>query len=345
MQLETWTITGAGFHFGRHGLGQEETSVHLPSDSLFAALAARLAALQGAAAVDAWLEPFRANAPPFVLSSTFPFAGSVRYYPAPAWKGQAEKSGADAKQLKKVQFISEKLFQAVCAGKPLADLFPQAHYRAGLLTHPDEKPGLPETILGGEQRVWEVEKTPRVALGRVVQNSQIYFTGRVQFAPGCGLWFAVRWLEQDAARQALFENLLADLGEAGLGGERSVGYGACSFERMPAAPELPLAENQSWISLSRYLPQPDEVGALAAPSSAYSLVRVGGWLVSPVRRDQRRRTVNLIQEGAVLGPLPRSVPGQVVDVRPRYKAVNDPLGHPVYRCGLAFSTPFKGGLP
>ena len=85
MLLDTWTITGKGFHFGKHGLGQEETLIHLPSDSLFAALAARLAALKGSQAVAEWMQPFCDGDPPFVLSSAFPFAGKVRFFPRTGW--------------------------------------------------------------------------------------------------------------------------------------------------------------------------------------------------------------------------------------------------------------------
>jgi CRISPR/Cas system CSM-associated protein Csm4 (group 5 of RAMP superfamily) len=47
MQLECWNIQGASFHFGTHGLGQEQTMVTMPSDSLFGALVARLARTHG----------------------------------------------------------------------------------------------------------------------------------------------------------------------------------------------------------------------------------------------------------------------------------------------------------
>ncbi len=46
MQLESWTITGNGFHFGKHGLGQEQTYITMPSDSLFAALVSRMACMK-----------------------------------------------------------------------------------------------------------------------------------------------------------------------------------------------------------------------------------------------------------------------------------------------------------
>src|SRR5262245_2044132 len=103
MRVEVWKISGpSGFHFGRHGLGQEETLANMPSDSLFAALINRLALTAGAD-VEAFMKPFKDNDPPFVLSSTFPFAGAVLFFPVPFVAiGMTAKHG-DAKRFKRVQ--------------------------------------------------------------------------------------------------------------------------------------------------------------------------------------------------------------------------------------------------
>ena len=52
MEIDVWHINGNGFHFGRHGLEQEESRIHFPSDSLFAALVARMVELYGASEVE-----------------------------------------------------------------------------------------------------------------------------------------------------------------------------------------------------------------------------------------------------------------------------------------------------
>ena len=83
MQLELWQITGEGFHFGRHGLEQEESGVHFPSDSLFAALVARMVALFGSTEVEEFGKAFLNGKPYFVLSSAFPRAGDVLFFPVP----------------------------------------------------------------------------------------------------------------------------------------------------------------------------------------------------------------------------------------------------------------------
>lgn len=337
MQVEVWKISGpSGFHFGRHGLGQEETFATMSSDSLFAALVSRLAAKEGAAAVDAFMKPFQENAAPFAFSSTFPFAGGVLFFPVPfALVGATAKSG-NAKQYKRVQYISEVLFRRLLAGASLQEIYTKENKLSdSILLDASEKDILPREIKDG-QPIWTIKTRPRVTLGRSAQKSSIYFTGQVTYAHDCGLWFGVYW--RDAAESTRVAALFADLGDSGLGAERSVGFGSC--KTLPGGSiELPDPKDHPWVSLSRYLPREDETAALN--NGSYKIVNVGGWLDSPVKRGQRRRAVNMLEEGATLSPLKNPIPGKVADVSPMYNGSN-PLGHPVYRSGLALAVAWKG---
>ena len=84
MELQTWKITGGPFHFGRHGLGLEEASAVFTSDSLTAALAACLSHLESPEEVDAWASASH----DWLLTSAFPFAGRVRFFPTPSQSSQ-----------------------------------------------------------------------------------------------------------------------------------------------------------------------------------------------------------------------------------------------------------------
>ena len=89
MQMDIWNINGkGGFHFGRHGLGQEESHHYLNSDTLFAALVSRLAISRGPQAATDWVQPFMEESPPLVISSAFPRIRDLRFYPTPAGKSQ-----------------------------------------------------------------------------------------------------------------------------------------------------------------------------------------------------------------------------------------------------------------
>lgn len=346
MQIECWSIQGNTFHFGQHGIGQEETAVTLPSDSLFAALVARLARSQGAQAVEDFCRPFCEGNPPFVLSSTFLRAGDVCFFPVPlSAKRGANTSDVDAKKLKKIEFVSEQVFKQLISGTALDILYSSGKFlqNGKLLLSVEEFNTLP-TAIKSDDKIWEVAQRPRVTIDRGTSASAIFFTGGVTFAQECGLWFGIRWLKDDAALKDDLANLIADLADAGLGAERSTGMGAAAIGKMTAPLELP-DPNTAWVSLSRYLPLADETNSLAEKGSAYALKAVGGWLDSPTRSGQRRRMVNLLTEGAVIGAKPmRTAPGQMVDVRPVYEKDTDPIGHPVYRNGFALAVEIIGGV-
>lgn len=340
MQVEVWRISGSsGFHFGRHGLGQEETFATMPSDSLFSALINRLAV--SGADVESFMQPFKAHDAPFALSSTFPYAGGVLFFPVPfAVIGSISKE-EDAKKYKRVQYVSQKLFMDLVEGRRFVEVYQSAYKIMGdtVLLDASEKESLPADIHEGNTPIWKLETRPRVTLGRTAQNSSVFFTGRVEYASECGLWFGIYW--RDQSKKGVVKNLFTELGDAGLGAERSVGFGGCTIDTKNII-DLPEAAGNRWVSLSRYLPRQEEIGALS--EGAYKIVNIGGWLDSPVKRGLRRRAVNMLEEGATLGAVSAAIPGVVVDVRPSFESDTDPLGHAVYRSGLALAVAWKGEL-
>jgi CRISPR type III-A-associated RAMP protein Csm4 len=336
MQLDVWHITGDGFHWGRHGLGQEESGWHMPSDSVWAALFARLVDLHGAAAAQTWAAQLQSDAPPLALTSALPRAGQVLFFPTPLrLPTGALKMGVKAKKVKRAKLVSEKLFREILSGDALADVIDQCIELNGgtALVSKDEWAQLPDRVQA-DRKVWDVGRRPNVVVGRGAHNSQLYFTGRTMFHPGCGLWLGVRWLQAEVDQEKRLTELMLDWGEAGMGGERSRGYGRFTAVRQPDRLELPDARDGLWVTLSRYLPRADETSALRDERAAYLIENVGGWIDSPVSRSQRRRAVRLLAEGAVLGPVARRVPGQMVDARPIYSEAPQ-IDHPVWRSGLA----------
>lgn len=343
MQLEIWHITGQSFHFGRHGLGQEESGVHFPSDSLFAALVSRLVELKGSDAVKPWIDQFIKDPPIFVLSSAFPRAGKIRFFPKPILPLTTEGSDRSIrlKDLKRVKYISEQVFRSLIDGISLTDAFQNSKslHDGAVLYSAAESGVLPEALDSVDSHIWMIEPRPRVAIGRLDAKSNLFFTGRTVFSKDCGLWFAVRWFERSKKLESDLAMLLTDLGDAGLGGDRSSGFGSARIE--PAGViELPDAAGSSWITLSRYLPRREEINALLPGEAAYSIETVGGWVDSPVRKSERRRSINMLAEGSILGSAKRQVPGQIVDLQPVYGGAK-PLGHEAWRSGLALAVGLK----
>ncbi|GAB4533099.1 MAG: hypothetical protein Fur0018_22160 [Anaerolineales bacterium] len=348
MQLQTWKIWGRAFHFGEHGIGQEASRLTWPSDSLYAAILARLAALQGGEAVEAWVGTEDApKAPPFLLTSTFPYAKDARFFPVPlaALRVSGDlPDGWRSKDLKKVRFVSEGVYRRLLQGETLADVADNVIPVHGktVWVLKSEEVALPvqkdeqgkKVLPVGERRFWTIEKRPRVAVGRAPNNSNLFHVGAVRFADECGLWFGVQWLTDDAGTQALLTALLAELGDAGLGAERSSGYGQAKIEK-DALLEFSAPAGGAWTTLSRYLPAGDEIPALQSNLAAYQMVRLGGWMDG---RGLRRRAATLLAEGAVLGPLDKPAPwGSAVDLHP-HPGENDDFAepeHPVWRLGWA----------
>jgi CRISPR-associated protein Csm4 len=336
MELEICKITGGPFHFGRHGLGLEEQCIHLTSDTLVSALIAGQVEMDDASATQAWAARFQPPAPNLALTSAFPFAGEVLFFPTPRRTAQP-KSGnrVRAKDLKRTAYLSEQLFRQVLQGASLLDIYNNAErlQDGELLLTKEERGNLPKPLTVDKAVLWKTELRPRVTVDRDRSSSNLFHIGCTTYTPGCGLWFGVYWLQPSPALIMQFERLLHHLAESGLGGDRSAGFGASSISAHGSCC-LPQSRGTTWVNLSHYLPADDEMGALEHPSAAYSVQKVGGWASSPTQISQRRITLHMLAEGSVLGPLEKDTPGQMVDVQPSYGG-SKPLGHPAWRSGVS----------
>lgn len=360
----------SAFHFGVRGLEQESTGVYFPSDSLFAALLTAWMELGNDPAALAELFPRETMpdvAPPFLLTSVFPRAGGVRFYPALPLRRMLSPQKLDElnaehrlKEVKKIKFISECLFERVAAGAILDEFVPASEtpvdtdagrYMQGstLWLAREEAEQLPQDMRKTERhgspaaavrhaKVWAEAKVPRVTVDRISNASQIFHTGRVRFQKDCGLWFGIRWLKPDAEiangviiRTAV-ETALDILGDSGIGAERSAGYGQFSLDTTDAPQCLSVQSGNQFVTLSRF--HPGKADAAFGSETSYKLESVSGWVRSPVEPAQRRRRVWFVQEGSILQASSTPNPGRIVDVRPRYNSAE--FSHPVWRYGLAF---------
>ncbi len=370
MNLEIYHIRGSAFHFGRQGPGEVESNVTFPSDSLFAAMVFCASQLYGSQAIEEMLEPFRVGKPPFLLSSVFPRAGGVRFYPKPFRLGKIadpnrHEESLPPKKVKKIAFVSENIFKSLLNSGSLTEeikkgvlmqdgsvLISREEF-ATLSSDFRKEPSVPEqrkktgkadSEAFGERSlietklIWQRIKRPRVTVDRENSASTLYFLDEVRFAPHCGLWFGVKRFEDSDESRDKFDGILTELSCAGWGGKRSIGLGNYNYAPEPPI-TLPDAETSAavpWVSLSRYLPAVDEIPALSDSHSAYALDRVGGWLSPEGKAVERRRNLNLIREGSVLAPGRKAVYGSMADVQPDYQG-NRPVGHPVWRNGYALA--------
>ena len=163
-------------HLGERGIGLEETSPLLHADTLYAALGVAWAMLFGERALaEEWFRP----EPPVLLSSAFPFAGPVRFYPRPYLPARV---AAPHFPIKEIAFVSEGVLRRMLTGRPLEEGV-RIHEGTVWMTG-EEAEALREAFgrreLAGE-RFWARHRIPRVALDLVTQTSSLWHFGRLVF--------------------------------------------------------------------------------------------------------------------------------------------------------------------
>jgi CRISPR-associated protein Csm4 len=318
----------APFHLGERGVGIEETSEIVHSDTLFGALCWCWTLLTGEEPEE-FLRPFREGRPPFLFSSAFPFWGEMLFVPRPLAPLPVEGTEEFKQDVQKVDFLSLRAVAEMGRRTiPHQDLKLLAGKR--LLVLSKEAQQLDNT----DKAPWAVIQVPRVALDRVASASEIFHAGRLVFAEKSGLYLLVRILDPDALAVQKLQALFRLMGDEGLGGERSCGYGFFTpdFQEI----ELNVPQTSQQLLLSLYNPKnSQELEGLDLSRSAYKLVRRRGWVFSTRAKNLQTQSVNFFVESSVFRrskPEYSSVWGRLVEV---LQAGTD-VPHPVYRNGLGF---------
>lgn len=361
-QLKPYFLT---FRGGMHiGVGVENLNTTLtwvPSDTLWSALLSTWH-LMGRDVAE--ILPNPQAVPPFRITSAFPFAGKVRFFPMPVdlravFSEEALRAEGAGKTIKRIRYLSEGLLRLALDGSLLDEYLPpkdeDVEPKKGLVLQGgavwlrrDDVDELPGGMRDGKgrarplralrhQKVWTKNVVPRVTVPRVNSASELFQTERVAFADGCGLWFGVDGHFPD------LEALITLLGENGLGGERTSGYGGFAVRGASRLLSLPdVTSGTRACLLSRWHPRADEVQLLQQPESAYRLESVGGYLQTFRAPSQRRKRLWMVAEGSLLPMLPK---GDAPDVRPTHQNPEGDVPHPVYRPGfaVAFGWPIHGG--
>ena len=306
-------------HLGRRGVGLEETEISIPADTLFSAICQTWQTFYGEESLTNFLAQYEIDEP-FLLTSAFPFAGDSRFFPKPLIDLDVNADD-DRKKLKKVRYLSEKRFHQIVNGESIA-FDPDDLINDGQLwTHDDDR--CPPTA-------WQTDKRPRVTLDRQSSASEIWHLKVVKFEEGCGLWFDAKFEAEET--QTRIETILRVLGDTGIGGERSAGYGLFDYRSQPAEPESE-SEASRFVTLSPVCPRnADELDGLIRGDVGYTLEERSGWIGSAEGSGLRRQQVWMFAEGSVLAGNGVQV-GRLVDLKP------DACPHPVWR--YAYAWPIK----
>ena len=288
----------------------ERTETFIHSDTLSAALLSAWALLDPKDAEE------RAIAPPFHISSAFPFYQD-RYFLPRAMTTQAVKLQRlqDAKKIKKIQWLELDLWRQSFRDD-WANKLDDKQIRQGCLAFAKPAPD--------NNQLWAEEERPRLALDRITNSSsagQLFHLSRIWFAEHSGLYFLATF--NNDQEKANFEAALSLLADSGIGSDRSNGNGFFNWQKQELKLEQ-AKENETAVALSLVNPHPGDCAINWLQDSAYKLISRGGWIGQSGLRKKRLR---LFAEGSVFK---QPLQGQVVDITP----ANAP--NPVYRDGRGF---------
>lgn len=335
-QLHLGRATGAA---QTGSLGLEKTETYISADTLFSAICQTWSTFYDTECLTDFLNQYKAenDALPFTLTSAFPYADNIIFFPRPlTWKDSTKES-------KRVQFVSKSIFQEIVSGNELPFDEKQLINSDKVWISPDEKTQLKEKkakklnietpkVKDEDIDIWKTATRPRVSIDRQTDESSIWHVQTVQFNTDCGLWFAAKY-DSDETKQKV-ETLLRVLGDNGIGGERNAGYG--QFEITPAEGDLPKVEDSThFVTLSPICPKcPEQLEHLLNGDIAYNLSPITGWVGTAGTHIQRKK-IHMFTEGSVLNAYDERV-GRLVDLKRKG------CTHPVYRYGFAWQIGIKG---
>jgi len=313
-------------HFGDTGIELENVTERVNSDTLFSALINAMNILYKQEKTDTFIKCFIEN-PPFIISSLFLYSGDTFYLPRPFVDGQLkeELKRELGKELKKIMWLSDTMFLKWISG----DEFNENDVE------------VMKDDLENYKKAYTIEIRPRVSLDRSTQNSNLYHCGYVYFKKNSGLYGFVAFRDSNAVE--LFQNILTNLGEIGLGGEKTYGSGTfkvIDFKKINGVFLKIFRTNLSqYVLLSLYHPSSSEIGSLREGIVAYDIVRKKGWITSGKNAlPLKRKSVGFFVEGSVFKGCPN---GCLVDVTPD-SDLNLAIKHKIFRYGYAFTAPTGG---
>ncbi len=267
------------------------------------------------------------------ISSAFPFYKDQFFFPKPFIRLPFEiaESTPDIsyhKKFKNLQFLDQYAMQYVL-------LNPQTSIKIPLNAFSKDELFLTLSSQNSEpiKPLFKFAEYQRASISvsevnhEMVQMSVPYYTQSLQFMPEAGLYCL---LNPNVYNKEI-ESVFRLLGDNGLGGDRTYGWGTFDFEYIPSAVSFEYPENTNFaINLSLYCPTIEEVQQGILQNANYDFIKCGGYISSTTHKywaGKRKKSVYMFKEGSLFFS-PNELSGKIVDLRP-----DENVGHPIPRCG------------
>lgn len=332
------------FHFGNASGGLKD---HFSSDQLVAALINDLMLLYGEEEAERFIQSLKEDHVKF--SSVFygltfesgSYSKDIYFLPVPRIDLiHPRRSGAFTyKQLKKLSYVSVKLYQSICdSWNPedgVAELDPDSLQFIGgtfaLLA--DE---VPEDIRNSNKlhtlSFARVHITPGVEVGRMTHQSEHFFyQEELELVYEQIDSFRIKPFFFFICKGSISRELQAAihfLADEGIGGKRSTGKGFFKKVEFNDAIQLP-HKGDLYMTLSAYLPGEEEVEHL----HSYNLEKRNGFIYSQGGKTIRKKSVMVCAEGSLIK---KNVMGKWMNVG------SDRIEHPVFFYGKPILVGFGG---
>lgn len=260
------------------------------------------------------LEKFKKGDPPFLVSSAFPYMEcnqeKIRFFPKPLLEPQEHSNLEVSKKIRKARYVEESIFRSwIMEGEQeITRKMEDYRLQDGLL-HPKNL---------DLQFKFDADTIPRNTINRMTNASENIFYSSGVTMRGLGLFFMVRFL--DEGYEDLIKGVMRFLKDRGFGGDISVGKGHFIYEL--STENIFSADGNSFITLSRYIPLPEELDSIG-DDLWYELGSKRGRSAG----GELRREVKFFREGSSFKSLEKAFYGVIVESGE--KAVEYGLAYPV----------------
>ena len=232
-----------------------------------------------------------------------------------------------------IQWLEKNLWGDVVSGKPLNNLG-DIHIHQNIFACNKHSVSM-------KGNIWAEEEKPRLYTDRasnLAVDGLIFHFARIYYARNCGLYFLVRFRNNDD-HQAPFESALKLLGDSGIGSDRNTGNGLfewCedanfSIPSLPDSPSVCLSQFNPCLheSDSNLCSQKSTCKILDCQmdwleNSSYNIMTTAGWMGAS---GDRSATLRMFSEGSCF---PKKLKGRMVCVGQSREGFN------VYRDGRGF---------